>query len=583
MVRLSIIFAISVALWSALAITSTQSHAATIEATVDRTVMQENESLTLTLSSDSDVDDDPDLSALEKDFQIVDRKQSSNIVFINNRVNRRFEWELMLVPKRTGNLQIPRIAFGKDQSNAISIKVTPASAGGSSISDELMYIEASVDDDTIYVQSQVVYTLRIYHAVQLRTGSLTELAVSDRDAVIEKLSENRSYKKMINGRSYRVFEKQFAIFPQTAGDMVIEPVVLEAQYIDAPRVLRTKRLVSKPIKVTVQAVPNKARQPQTTYWLPARSLTLTEKWSSNAKEIKVGDPITRTLTLTAKGLMSSQLPVLTDTDARSDLKHYADQPVLDNTVDDQGFVGKREEKIAYIPTQAGELKLPAVKVTWWNMEKDRLETSTLPGRTLKVVAVVGQAAQTTGQFPQETTGNAEQEITENNIMPATDVTSVGGMSSQVWFGISVAMFIIWIVTIATWYLTARRRARHPVTATVTERHQQSSKDVLKQVKNACDANNPQQVKSALIKWGQQQWPEQPPTSLGHIAQRVKGDLAVELQQLNDLLYKPGGAPWNSNGLWQSLKQYVEENNQQTSQARTAIPPLYRIALVNDDQ
>ncbi|WP_455366371.1 BatD family protein [Kaarinaea lacus] len=583
MVRTFITLALCFTLLSGLAMISSPTHAATITAAVDRTVVQENESLTLTLSSDSGVDDDPDLSELEKDFRILSRGQSSNISIINGRVNRQIKWELMLMPKRVGNLQIPRIAFGKDRSNAIAIKVTPASAGGGSISDELVYMEAIVDDDTAYVQSQLIYTLRIYHAVQLRNASLTELEVSDKDAVIEKLAENRSYEKMINGRRYRVFEKQFAIFPQTVGEMVIEPAVLEAQYIDLPRVLRTKRLVSKPIKIEVQSVPQQAQQSQSGYWLPAHKLTLTEKWSSNLKEIKIGDPITRTLSLTADRLMSAQLPVLADSDSQAGVKQYADQPVLDDTIGSHGYMGKREEKIAYIPTQAGDLKLPPIKLTWWNRDKDQLETATLPGRTIKVIAAAGQATQGIAQSPPVITDKPGQEATSNTNPPLTIDAGIGGLSSQVWFAISVGLFVLWLLTMVTWYMTARRRKPQRKVVANNEMDNPSLNAILKQVKSACDANDPQQVKSALLVWGRQQWQQHPPTSLGHIAQRVNGALAAELHQLNDLLYKPGGAPWNSNGLWQALKKYIDKNARQYKKSQPAMQPLYRIALVNDDQ
>ena len=184
---------------------SSQSIAATIEASIDRSTVQENESINLTFSSDADVDDDPDFSPLEKDYRILNRSQSSNISIMNGRISRQMTWQLMLMPKRSGKLSIPAIAFGNDRSNALSINVVPATAGSSGIADDLVYIEAIVDSDKVYVQSQLVYTLRIYHAVQLRNASLSELEISDSDAIVEKLSENKTYEKFIDGRLYFYF------------------------------------------------------------------------------------------------------------------------------------------------------------------------------------------------------------------------------------------------------------------------------------------------------------------------------------------------------------------------------------------
>ena len=583
MVKNYLHFSIVISLLLLTVVLSMPGHTATIEATTDRMTVQENESISLTFSSDSDVDDDPDFSPLEKDFRILNRSQSSNISIMNGRISRQITWQLMLMPKRSGNLAIPSIAFGRDQSNALSINVMPASAAGSGIADDLVYIEATVDNTAVYVQSQVVYTLRIYHAVQLRNASLSELELSDNDAIVEKLAENRTYEKFINGRRYRVFEKQFAVFPQNVGELVIEPAILEAQYIDLPRVLRTKRVESDAVTLTVKPIPQQARKAQSGYWLPARSLTLSEEWSDSSNEIQVGEPVTRTLTLRATGLLSAQLPEMGDIASKKDIKQYADQPVLDNVIKNEGFIGKRQEKIAYIPTSPGELKLPEIEIVWWNTEKNKLETAKLPSRLIKVIGAPIQQSQTAVQAENELpiTGGqvaggefGQSEFTNDKAV---------GVSSQMWVGISIALFILWLLTLASWYIAARKRNQNDAEIVSNQQDKLSVKAALKQLKSACDSNDPQQVKTALINWGREQWPDQPPTSVGHIERQVNGTLANELHQLNLVLYKPGVKQWNSKGLWQSMQAYINGRRKSTKQASPAMQPLYRLAQINEER
>jgi len=50
----------------------------------------------------------------------------------------------------------------------------------------------------------------------------------------------------------------------------------------------------------------------------------------------------------------------------------------------------RQEKQALLPTAPGRYELPAVEVTWWNLNTDRPETTRLPARTVEVP--VGGAA-----------------------------------------------------------------------------------------------------------------------------------------------------------------------------------------------
>lgn len=61
-----------------------------------------------------------------------------------------------------------------------------------------IFIDASLDHDSVYVQAQAVLTLRIYHSVSLyNDSSLTPLKMDD--ARIEQLGQARTYEKDING------------------------------------------------------------------------------------------------------------------------------------------------------------------------------------------------------------------------------------------------------------------------------------------------------------------------------------------------------------------------------------------------
>lgn len=564
---------------------NTAATAATITATVDRHVIQANESLNLKFSSDSAVDADPDFSPLKKDFTIINRTQSSEIQIINGRMNRQITWDLMLMPKHTGSLNIPPIAFGNDKSNPISLKVAQDTSGSATKSDELIYMEASVDRDEVYVQSQLIYTLRIYQAMRLRQATLSDLKINDDDAIVETLADKNKYEKYINGRRYQVFEKQYAIFPQNVGELVIEPATLNTQYIAQPRILRNKRVYSKRLSIKVKPKPAAASKANTNYWLPARNVTLKEQWSDDTDNVKVGDPITRTLTLKAVGLLSSQLPKLNHKDARSDIKQYSDQPDLKNHTSAEGFVGSREEKIAYIPSKPGKFKLPAIEVSWWDVKNEHLETARVPEKVINVMPAAaagasggarGREAATSPRQPVSNSGGPEADV------PIT-TAKVAGLPTPVWFWISVGLMALWLATIALWYYRSRRdnnkASARPAPAVTNSAS-------LKDVKAACKTNDPQQVKDALIQWAHIQWPDDPPNSVGHLAKKVNGRFADELERLNTVLYKPGGtaqAQWNGEGLWQAVQAYSGQQRRQPGHDKSTIQPLYKVAVISDEQ
>ena len=567
-------------LWLLLLLLTAVAHAASnIQVFVDRNQVQENESFNVVFKANADVSDDPDFTPLQKDFQIIDRSQSSSIQIINGSMSREITWSLDLMPKHMGNLVIPSIAFGADRTQQKLIKVVKSTTRGKT-GDEKLYMEASVDSNSVYVQSQVIYTLRIFHAVSLRNPSLSDLSISDKDAIIEKM-DDKQYEKMVNGRRYQVYERSYAIFPQNTGELVIEPAVLDAQFIELPRSIRTRRVSSERIRVKVQDIPEQVKQKKLLYWLPAKWLKLEEKWSDKSMQIKVGDPITRTLTVHASGILPSAIPELASDTTLDGVKQYPDQPVIEKKNVGSDVMAKREEKIAYIPSKPGKMTLPAISLVWWNAQSNKMETAELPSRTITVLPAAGEAQPTQPDQLPATPSSDQNKTPEPTASGQQPAVSASGISSM-WFWISLVLMFLWLTTLGLWM-----RAKHgaPTQKMQAEDESASTWDGLKQVKTACAQNDAQQAKNALLKWGHEQWPHNPPTSLGHIAQRVNGTLATELQQLNHVLYQSPDAGWNGAALWQSAKEYADQIKlQQDSNVQAKlIKPLFRLAPGQDDR
>ena len=93
-----------------------------------------------------------------------------------------------------------------------------------------MFIDASLDQTSVYVQAQAILTLRIYHSVSLYDdSSLTPLQIPD--ARIEQLGESRTYEKVINGLRHGVIEMRYAIYPQHSGELTIPAQIFSATLV----------------------------------------------------------------------------------------------------------------------------------------------------------------------------------------------------------------------------------------------------------------------------------------------------------------------------------------------------------------
>ena len=85
--------------------------------------------VSLSLESDGEGDESPDLSVLEKDFEILGRATQQSISIINGKMSSKRSLVLTLLPKHTGSLTIPPIPVGKEKTQALELKVGEQPAG----------------------------------------------------------------------------------------------------------------------------------------------------------------------------------------------------------------------------------------------------------------------------------------------------------------------------------------------------------------------------------------------------------------------------------------------------------------------
>src|SRR5262249_34147591 len=122
------------------------------------------------------------------------------------------------------------------------------------------------------------------------------------------------------------------------------------------------------------------------YWIPTKNLAVTGEWRPDSLEAQAGEPITLDLHLRAEGLTAAQLPDFASLmQIPPGLKAYPDQPKLKNPPENGALVGERDQSIALIADRAGDFKLPAVSIQWWDTGANQLRTIGLPARTLKVL------------------------------------------------------------------------------------------------------------------------------------------------------------------------------------------------------
>lgn len=164
--------------------------AATLTTVVDRERVRAGESFVVTFVYDGE-DADPDFTPFERDFEIYHQGQSRNFRISGGEVRVETTWSLVLGPRKQGELSLPRIRFGDELSGSRTITVVEGQAGAVNTPDETgagdLFVEVEIDKRVPYVQEQVLYTARVFHAVPIENATLTKPAVSDGDAVVDRL------------------------------------------------------------------------------------------------------------------------------------------------------------------------------------------------------------------------------------------------------------------------------------------------------------------------------------------------------------------------------------------------------------
>ena len=526
----------------------------TLRASVDRSTIRENESFTYVLSVEGQVRDEPDVSLLATDFEVLQRSRNTSIQMLGGRTSQITEWRYQLMPAGPGSFTLPPVEMAGALSNPVELQVLPALASDAPGD---IFLEVEISPATAYVQSQVIYTQRLYRAVSTGRSSLTPPDVTGGESIVVPLGEDREYQTVRDDRTFIVLERRYAVFPQVAGELTIQPMVFEAVVITASGFSSLQRFRSDPVSLSV--LPAVAPPPELAgaAWLPAGGVTIEQRWSGDPEEFTAGIPQTRTLRVEVEGVLETQIPDLSLFETAS-LQQYADQPELARESSADGTRAVRTERFAVIAQTAGGLIIPAVELPWFNVVSREWEVARIEPRPVTVLPSREPGAEPAPPAPPDE-------------MPVES-----GQSGQLlWQGISAALLTGWILTLMVWWQRGRIWRAAALRQPVTEAPRVSERRLLRQLRAACNIDDAGLARRLLFAWGAARFGEEP-KSLGGLAAMLPADLAAAIGDLERSLYGPGSHAWNGRALRAALAQADAVNRSGAAKAgERELLPLYR--------
>lgn len=491
----------------------------------------------------------PDLTPLLENFSIVGTERSMAYSLVNGQKQSLNQWIILLAPQKTGTLLVPALQIGQQQSTATTIKVTgdptatttPSTPQDTATAPDEVLLKTHIESGDLFINQQLIYTVRLYNSQRLLDAEYQPPRVED--ALLVPLGDSRHFQTIMNDRNYAVEEQHYAIFPQKSGPLKIIGPSFHALVFDA--VPRRINVHGKTTEIEVKPVPANFKH---NYWLPAKQVALTEVYDQTIPIMAQGSTLIRTVTLQAAGVPAQLLPTL-EFPSTSQFNSYPEKPELSNTAKQQELVGRADIKTTYLLNTAGQITIPALKVQWFNTDTGKIEIASLPARTIEVTAK-GTKQPTEAPPPA--------------VLPTKHLNKLATEKPDhlAWW-IAAGFALAWLFTLGLWWL---RKA--PPTSSKNKRA------ILKQLRQACNDNNPAQAQVSLLAWAAFQWPNNAPLNLLHLAKLVH-DTAFkkQLTVLSQALYsQEKNANWNGDALWQSISAYLRKKPT-AKRKSNGLPPI----------
>lgn len=357
------------------------------------------------------------------DFDVHPRGQSSQFQIINGQATSSVVHNFILIPRRTGTFNIGSATVEIDgttySSRPFSIRILEASAQPEEARHAFLAVQVSTAKP--YVGQQVVFTWRFYRRVQVAGANIESIEFPG--FLVEDLGELREYQTVYEGQQYVVSEFRKALFPQEEGLLTIPPSALRCQLVLRNQRRRRsvfdeffgssqtqpKLLRSRAIQLEVKPLPEP----------PSGFSGLVGQFDISAdvskRNLQVGESTTLSISISGTGnaRMISQ-PAVGDLDR---FKVYDDQP--SSSIDGSGNAlrGSKTFTKALVPLEAGELRIPAVSLTYFNPSEGSYRTARSRPVTLAVSPADGQEELRLTESLAPSAGKVAVRILADDILP----------------------------------------------------------------------------------------------------------------------------------------------------------------------
>ncbi len=242
-----------------------------------------------------------------------------------------------------------------------------------------IYAEAWLSNPAPYVKEPLLYTVRIYSSVDLRTYQVVPPVVTD--ATLERVEEpNRNATVTLDDTRYVTSDLRYVLTPLQPGGLQVGPARITVAYgggVDGTPP-GEETFHSQPLKLEVREARTVEHEWRPLQWLELRA-------GLDGASPRVGEPLMLEVEMRARGALGDQLPSLATQLAVPGFKVYPERPRVDTRIRQPGHIwGRRVETFTLVPTREGRLEVPELVLHWWDLNRRETVTERVPARELEV-------------------------------------------------------------------------------------------------------------------------------------------------------------------------------------------------------
>lgn len=532
---------------------------------LDRDRIAMGDTVTLNVESDQGA---PDFTPLRTDFDLSGQTSSRQVEWSNGSMQQRNLYGVALTPRRSGALVVAGLQVGSARTAPMTLQVDAATVAGPD-SNAMAFIETVVDDETPYVQQSVGVVVRLYFASQLASGEL--VLDTPAGASLQRVGDDRTDVRQVNGRRYNVVERRFLLIPERSGALRLAGARFSGRsaggFFDDFFGGGDGRMNATGADRTLQVQAQPAQAPQP--WLPLQSLQL--RYTSAPTRASTGEAANVVVEAIAEGATRAQFTDLPVPDLGSQAQVFAEPAQYEETFNGSTPRLKITRRYSIVPRQPGPLVVPGPRLPWWDVRNGKAQQARLPDLALAVAAGTGAGNASPSPLPPIDTDAALPGADGQDARIAATDPRASGLAQRPWpwMAAAIGLALLWLLTLLWgWQRGRRPRAATPVTGGPVVPNVAGGRASVAELRRALDGEGFEQVEAQLCAMAGVERLEQVIARLGDPAQR---------QALQDLQQ----ARWGGQGDLASLRARLREAFRDgphwsvvAAPADTGLAPLY---------